>query len=73
MAALLLEVELDDFSPASGHRFQILLGADPIKRDHLGAHIGQHHACEGTRSDAGKFDDTKTGQRAGGAGGGLWG
>ena len=70
---LVLEVEFDHLASAPGHRFQILLGADPIERDHLGAHVGQHHAGERAGSDAGEFDDAKTGQRAGGAGGGLRG
>jgi hypothetical protein len=68
---LVLEVELDDFSPAPRHRFQILPGADAIERDHLRAHVRKHHAGERAGSDAGKFDDANADERAGGAGGGL--
>ena len=70
---LVLEVELDDLAAAPRHRFQVLLGADAIERHDLGAHVGQHHAGERARADAGEFDDAEAGERAGGAGGGLGG
>ena len=70
---LVLEVEFDDLSAAPRHRFQILLRADAIERHDFGAHVGQHHAGERARADAGEFDDAKTGERAGGAGSGLGG
>ena len=37
------------------------------------AHVGEQHAGERTGADACEFDDAETGQRAGGAGGGLGG
>ena len=70
---LVLEVEFDHLPPTPGHRFQIFLGADAIERHHFRAHVGQHHAGKRTGADAGEFDDAKTCQRAGGAGGGLRG
>ncbi len=70
---LVLQVELDDLAAASGHRFQALPGADAVERDHLGAHVGKHHAGEWTRTDAGEFDDAIAGERAGGADGSLRG
>ena len=68
-----LQIKLDDLAAAHRDRLQILAGADAVKRNDLGAHIRQQHAGEGTRTDAGEFDDAETGERAGGAGGGLGG
>ena len=70
---LVLQIELDDFPAAARHRFQILLGADTIERHDFRAHVGQHHAGERSRADAGEFDDAEAGERAGGAGSGLGG
>ena len=61
---LVLEVELDDFSPAPRDRFQVLPGADAIERDHLRAHVGKHHAGKRAGPDAGKFDDANAAERA---------
>ena len=38
--------------------------ADPIHPDHLGAHVGEHHAAERARSDAGQLDDAQSVQRS---------
>ena len=70
---LVLQIELDDFPAAPRHRLQILLRADAIERHDFGAHVGQHHAGERARADAGEFDDAEAGERAGGAGSGLGG
>ena len=70
---LVLEVDFDNLSSAPGRRFKILSGPDAIERHHLRAHIRQHHACKGSGTDAGEFDDTETREWTGGAGGGLWG
>ena len=70
---LVLQIELDDLAAAHRHRLQVLARADAIERHDLGAHVGQHHAGERARADAGEFDDAETGERAGGAGSGLGG
>jgi len=62
--ALVLEVELDDLAAAHRHGLQILLGADAVESDDLGAHVGEQHAGEGTGADAGEFDDAEAGERA---------
>ena len=72
-SSLFLQIELDHLAAAPGDRLQILVGADTIERHDFGAHVGQHHAGERARADAGEFDDAKAGKRAGGAGGGLGG
>ena len=64
---LVLEIELDDLAAAHRHRLQILLGADAVKRNDLGAHVRQQHAGEGAGTDAGKFDNAEAGERTGGA------
>jgi hypothetical protein len=62
---LVLQVEFDDLAAASRHRFQILLGTDPIQGHDLRAHVGQHHAGERSGADAGEFDDTGACERTG--------
>ncbi|OIQ66162.1 hypothetical protein GALL_522720 [mine drainage metagenome] len=61
---LVLQVEFDDLASPPGRRFEVLSSADAIERDHLRAHIRQHHAGKRAGPDAGKFDDPETGQRA---------
>jgi hypothetical protein len=61
------------FRPRPATDFQIFLGADAVERHDFRAHVGQHHAGERTRADAGEFDDAEAGQRARGAGDGLGG
>ena len=70
---LVLQVELDHLPAAPRHRLQVLFRADAIERHDFRAHVGQHHAGERARADAGEFDDAEAGERAGGADGGLGG
>ena len=70
---LVLQIELDDLAAAHRDRLQVLAGADAVERHDLGAHVGQQHAGERARADAGEFDDAEAGERAGGAGSGLGG
>ena len=72
-SGLVLQIQFDHFPAAPRHRFQVLFRADAVERYDFRAHIGQHHAGERTRADAGEFDDAEAGERAGGAGGGLGG
>ncbi|MGY3077491.1 hypothetical protein ACVWZZ_003862 [Bradyrhizobium sp. LM6.10] len=52
----------------------LLLRADAVEGDDVGAHVGQHHAGERSGADAREFDDAEARQRAGGTdgGGGGW-
>jgi hypothetical protein len=70
---LVLQIEFDHLAAASRDRFQILFRADAIQRHDFRTHIGEHHAGEGARADAGKFDNADAGQGPGGANGGLRG
>ena len=73
MAALSFRSSSIDLAAAHRDRLQVLAGADAVERHDLGAHVGQQHAGERARADAGEFDDAEAGERAGGAGGGLGG
>jgi len=64
---LVLQVQLDDLAATAGDRLQALLGANAIKRDDLRAHVGEHHAGEGARADAGELDHAEAGEGACGA------
>ncbi|MGY4304557.1 hypothetical protein ACVIJ6_001800 [Bradyrhizobium sp. USDA 4369] len=69
---LILEVELDHLAAPAGDRLHGLARSDAIERHHLRAHVGQQHAGERSRTDAGELDDAKTCERACGAGPGVW-
>ncbi len=62
---LVLQIELDHLAAATGDRFHVLGRADAIERDDFSTHVGEHHAGERARADAGEFDNAVTGERAG--------
>ncbi|MNT14554.1 hypothetical protein D3C72_1495660 [compost metagenome] len=63
-ALLAFEVQFDPLARARQHVGRIDLGAGTVDADDLGAVVGQHHAGEGTGTDAGHLDDGQTRQGA---------
>ena len=58
----MLERDLDTAEALATEAELRVLGA--IEEDHIGPHVGQQHAAEGTRADALEFEHADAGERA---------
>src|SRR5258707_6982620 len=57
---IVLQINLNPFAAARRNSIQVPGRADAIKSHDFGSHVGQHHASEGTGTNAGEFYDAKS-------------